>query len=73
MKLSESKVWSRHESSEAGEELMKVVDLGLHKPVLATDIIAVLLDEVIKEYHRYSRLSGKGWNGLLCLGSILCL
>ncbi len=52
MKLSEGRVWSRHESSEPGDELMGVVDLGIHKPALATDIIAVLLKEVIKEHQR---------------------
>jgi len=52
MKLSEGKVWSRHESSEAGVPLMRLVELGLQKPVLATDIIAVLLKEVILEHQR---------------------
>lgn len=45
-------MWSKRESSEEGEELMKVIDVGLQKPVLATDIIAVVLEEVIKEHHR---------------------
>lgn len=45
-------MWSRRETSEEGENLAKVIELGLHKPVLATDIVGVVLREVIKEHNR---------------------
>ena len=52
MRLSETKVWSRRETSEEGEKLVKVIELGIHKPVLATDVVEVILQEVIKEHNR---------------------
>ena len=54
MTLSKTKVWSRRETSEQGEKLIKVIELGLHKPILATDIVGVVLQEVIEEHNRLS-------------------
>ncbi len=52
MKLSESQVWSKREQSEKGEELSKIIELALHKPVVATDVMGVVLDEVLREHAR---------------------
>ena len=52
LRLSEARVWSKRERSEEGEMLVKIIELGLHKPILATDVVRVVLEELIKEKTR---------------------
>lgn len=52
IKLSEAYTWTRKESSEVGEDLGKVIELGLQKPVLATDVVGVVVQEVLREQSR---------------------
>ena len=45
-------VWTRKETSEKGEELGSVIERGLHKPALATDVVKVVLEELVREKAR---------------------
>lgn len=66
IKLSESRAWTKRERSEAGEDLGKVIDQGLHKPILATDVVGVVLEELVREQARSVQL-GQPWLRRLCI------
>eukprot|EP00731_Ephydatia_muelleri_P015728 Em0009g152a len=48
MKLSEEYYWNKKEKAEPGEELVKVIEQGLLKPNLATEVVGAVLQEVSK-------------------------
>ncbi len=52
IKLSEDHTWTRREKSDKGEELGSVIERGLHKPALATDVVKVVLQELVREKAR---------------------
>lgn len=52
LRLSKGRSWTKREESEKGEEFGKVIERGLHKPVIATDVVGVILEELLKEHAR---------------------
>ena len=45
-------MWTKREQSDKGEEMGKVIEQGLRKPAIATDIVGVVLEEVLREQAR---------------------
>lgn len=54
IKLSESRTWTKRERSEVGDDLWQVIDQGLRKPVIATDMVGVVIAEILQEQARES-------------------
>ena len=49
MQLSRDHSWTKREKSEAGDSLTKVIEQGLLRPAVATDVVGVVLEEVAME------------------------
>lgn len=65
LKLSQSHLWSSHESSSAGDGVEKMIELGLVRSRFATDITSVLLEEILKAENKLKVLVAvDGFNGL---------
>ncbi|KAL5481330.1 hypothetical protein EMCRGX_G021467 [Ephydatia muelleri] len=56
MKLSEEYYWNKKEKAEPGEELVKVIEQGLLKPNLATEVVGAVLQEVSKLHKKFNVL-----------------
>jgi hypothetical protein len=45
--------WSKRDSSSAGDSLMSVVDSGLVKPLIATEVVKGVIDELLQIAETY--------------------
>ena len=48
MSLSSSHSWTRRDRSEKDDPLARVIEQGLLKPNIATDIVGVVLEEIVR-------------------------
>ena len=46
-------MWTKRERSEVGDDMLKIIDQSLRKPVIATDVVGVVLEELIREQKRF--------------------
>ncbi|CAI8004106.1 28S ribosomal protein S29, mitochondrial [Geodia barretti] len=54
VQLSRDWQWGKKDHSLAGEEMNKVIDMGLLKPALATDVVVALLEELVLSSGRFN-------------------
>ena len=52
MQLSKDHSWTKREKSEAGDSLTKVIEQGLLRPPIATEVVGVVLEEVAMEANK---------------------
>lgn len=52
MHLSEDHSWTKREKSSSGEDLNKIIERGLLKPNLASDVVGVVMREVARSHDR---------------------
>ncbi|XP_065910751.1 small ribosomal subunit protein mS29-like [Dysidea avara] len=65
LKVSKAHFWSNQAQSSAGDNLVKVIELGLVRPRFSTDVIPVVLEEILKAENKLKVLVAiDGFNGL---------
>lgn len=63
IKLTQAHEWTKRERSEVGDDLNKVVEVGLLKPNVATDVVAMVMKLVSEQQERKVLLAIDSFNG----------
>ncbi len=63
IKLMQAHEWTKRERSKVGDDLSKVIEVGLLKPNVATDVVAMVMKLVTEQRERKVLLAIDSFNG----------
>ncbi len=63
IKLTKAHEWTKRERSEVNDDLSKVIEVGLIKPNIATDVVAMVMKIVAEQQDKKILLAVDSFNG----------